>query len=115
MNNETLGGWGEYQRLVLAELERHNTFLQSIDGRIQSLKLELELIKQSQTQDRSHIENLETQMKENTKNLNNIKTVGDIDEALKKYRNWIVGLLFIFVSALLIPTVNLIIHALSGG
>jgi TolA-binding protein len=105
-DNQT-GGWGEYQRLVLAELERHNALLQTIDSRIQSLKLEIELLKQTQ----ERLSNVESQVKTNTERINKIQTVEDTDDALKKYRNWIVGILFLFISALLFPTINLILHA----
>lgn len=107
---DNVGGWGEYQRLVLAELERHNALLQTIDTRIQSLKLEIELIKQHQ----SRLENVEAEVKINTERINKIQTVEDTDDALRKYRNWIVGVLFLFITALLVPTVNLILHAVGG-
>jgi ubiquinone biosynthesis protein COQ9 len=108
MAADNLGGWSEYQRLVLAELERHNTLLQTIDTRIQALKLEIELMKQGQVR----LSQLEDQVKMNTNLISKIKTVEDTDDALKRYRNWIIGALFLFITALLIPTVNLIINGL---
>lgn len=108
--NDNLGGWGEYQRLVLAELERHNTLLQSIDSRIQTLKLEIELVKH----DRKRLEDLEATVKTNTQRIDKIQSVEDTSDALAKYRNWIIGLLFIFITALLIPTINLILHSVGG-
>jgi hypothetical protein len=110
-SQETIGNWGEYQRLVLAELERHNALLRGVDDRIQSLKLELELIKQTI----ELIRDLQKQVKENTKRLDTIEREEQTEDALKKYRNWIVGLLFVFITALLLPVINLIIHALGGG
>lgn len=110
MASQDTGNWGEYQRLVLAELERHNSLLRGVDDRIQNLKLELELMKQ----DRKRIDDIEKQVKENTGRLNTIIRGEETDDALKKYRNWIVGLLFVFITALLIPVLNLIIHALGG-
>jgi FtsZ-binding cell division protein ZapB len=110
MADNTSGGWGEYQRLVLAELERHNSLLQTIDTRIQSLKLEIELLKQTH----ERLANVESQVRTNTDRINKIQNVEETDDALKKYRNWIIGVLFVFITALLIPTVTLILHAVGG-
>jgi FtsZ-binding cell division protein ZapB len=110
MADNTSGGWGEYQRLVLAELERHNSLLQTIDTRIQSLKVEIELLKQTH----ERLANVESQVRTNTDRINKIQNVEETDDALKKYRNWIIGVLFIFITALLIPTVTLILHAVGG-
>ena len=108
--NETAGSWGEYQRLVLAELERHNSLLQGIDTRIQSLKLEVELIKQNN----ERLSNIEAQVKNNTDKLRTIETGEATATAITKYRKTIVGGLFLIITALLIPTINLILHALGG-
>lgn len=105
------GGWGEYQRLVLAELERHNALLTSIDDRIQGLKLEIELIKEQ----RRNLDDLKTQVRENTKRLGILEGSENTDAAIKKYRNWIIGLLFLFITALLIPIVNLVISGVGSG
>jgi hypothetical protein len=93
-NEPIVGQWSEYQRLVLAELERHNTLLSGVDDRIQNLKLEIELMKVSQ----ERIKELEKTVSENTKRLAKLERTEDTDDALKKYRNWIVGLLFIFIT-----------------
>lgn len=110
MSNLESGNWGEYQRLVLAELERHNTLLQGVDDRIQNLKLEIELMKQ----DKHRLKDLENQVKLNTNRLAKIEAGDETDDALRKYRNWIVGLLFVFITALLLPVLNLILHAIGG-
>jgi len=107
----TEGGWAQYQRLVLAELERHNTLLQGIDGRIQNLVLEIELMKR----DNLSRKDLEEQVRINTKRINDLETAEDVSDAVKKWRNWIVGGLFLFITALLIPVITLIMNALNGG
>lgn len=105
------GEWSEYQRLVLAELERHNQLLQTIDDRIGNLKLEIELLKQA----KRDMEELRKQVIDNTRRLNKIEGAEEVDDALKKYRNWIIGLLFLFITALLLPVINLILHSVGGG
>lgn len=105
------GGWGEYQRLVLAELERHNALLTNIDDRIQSLKLEIELIKEH----RRSLDDLKNQVKLNTERLGVLEGSESTDLAIRKYRNWIIGLLFLFITALLIPIINLIISGVGSG
>jgi hypothetical protein len=110
MSNLETGNWGEYQRLVLAELERHNKLLQTVDDRIQGLKVEIELLKQL----RQQLEDLQKIVKDNTKDISSLEKGEDVDDALKKYRNWIVGLLFVFVTALLLPVINLILHSFGG-
>lgn len=111
MTEPIVGNWSEYQRLVLAELERHNRLLQTIDDRIGNLKLELELIKQQ----RAEFIELRDQVKGNSKRLTTLENAEDVDDALKKYRTWIIGLLFVFVTALLLPVINLILHAFGKG
>jgi hypothetical protein len=39
--HESQNGWNEYQRLVLAELERHNTRLETIDEKISAVRVDL--------------------------------------------------------------------------
>lgn len=111
MSDLVTGNWGEYQRLVLAELERHNKLLSGVDDRIQSLVLAIELLKQ----ERIARENLERQVRENMKRIDALEKSENVDDALKKYRSWIVGILFVFITALLIPVVNLILHAFGGS
>jgi hypothetical protein len=106
-----IGNWGEYQRLVLAELERHNSLLRGIDDRIQSLKLEIELIKR----ERKDLEEIREQVKINTKRIDKFERGEETEDALVKYRNWIIGILFIFITALLIPVINLIINSFGGS
>jgi len=47
--NDTGNGWPEYQRLVMAELERHSEWLASIDARGQRLQTEIALLKLKST------------------------------------------------------------------
>lgn len=43
MANE--GSWLEYQKLVLAELERHGTALEALSAQVGSIKTEIALLK----------------------------------------------------------------------
>jgi uncharacterized membrane protein len=39
--HESQNGWSEYQRLVLAALERHDSHLESIDEKIGAVRMDL--------------------------------------------------------------------------
>jgi hypothetical protein len=38
-------GWNEYQKLVLAELERHNELLESVRREVQEMRTEIAVLK----------------------------------------------------------------------
>jgi hypothetical protein len=38
-------GWNEYQKLVLAELERHNKMLEEVQGELQHLRTDIAVLK----------------------------------------------------------------------
>jgi len=101
-----VGNWSQYQKLVLAELERHNTLLLGIDERISNLKLDIERLKTV----RSRQEDFVKQLDALSARISAVETSENIDDAIKKYRNWIVGILFFVITALLIPVLNLILH-----
>ena len=44
MATERENGWREYQRLVMAELERHGRALNDLNGQISSLKTEIAML-----------------------------------------------------------------------
>jgi len=37
--------WSEYQKLVLAELERHGSLISDIDGKISDIRVEIAMLK----------------------------------------------------------------------
>lgn len=37
--------WGKYQRLVLAELERHNRWLASLDSKLDDLRVDMAMLR----------------------------------------------------------------------
>jgi hypothetical protein len=106
--NSRLDGWGEYQRLVLAELARHNDLILDTNRSLNEIKLRLALIEQK-NKDLSdmlvHIVDREDKLETKVESL---ERTGYIDEALNKYRKWIVATGIMLVTSIIVPLVKLI-------
>lgn len=105
MSNLTGNGWGEYQRLVLAELERLNVMWSSLDKRMNDVQIQLALLKE----ENGKIKKLADDVAQQQKALEALTQGDKVDDAIKKYRNWIIGLIFTIAVSVAIPIVNLIL------
>lgn len=105
----TDGGWGEYQRLVLAELERFNTadaarqreiadlrlMLRDVDGSIKDIKRRLDRLDDDQT---------EYSLVARVKKLE-VTDLGEL--TIKKYRGWLIAMGIGLLSSIVLPLVAL--------
>lgn len=101
-------GWGEYQRLVLAELERLNKAYESLERRFSDINLAIALLKE----ENGKIKKLADDIAAQQKAIEKINQGDVIDEAITKYRNWIVGLIFTVIVALVIPSIAILLGLL---
>lgn len=104
----TNGGWAEYQRLVLAELQRYGeltdkliTHLNKIDTDLALLKQQIEAVAENQT-------TLRVLAESNKVSITALQQGDAIQQAITRYRNWIVGALFLLITTGIIPLVRLI-------
>jgi len=104
MSNGVSNGWAEYQRLVLAELERHNNKLVSIDTSLQEIKIELAL----QKKETGRILNVETRVDKLEDQYDVIHQGDIIDRAIRKYRKYIFGIILAILTAIIAPLIKLI-------
>jgi hypothetical protein len=95
-------GWAEYQRLVLAELERHN--LTNLDQSVQGLRTDIALLKEQN----GKIHTLQGQIDKLQKQVQESDTQNKIGDAISKYRGWILTTLLLLASSIIIPLVKLI-------
>jgi DNA repair exonuclease SbcCD ATPase subunit len=107
-NGNGNGGWAEYQRLVLAELERHNSIIENIGSKLESISLTLALLKeQNDRQDKKIEENTE-QLEHLETRINTVFAGNAVDEAIKKYRKWLLGVGIMLVSSIVIPIIKIL-------
>ena len=92
MTPDENNGWAEYQRLVLAELERHNKWLVTIDEKLNSTLMTFKLEKQMI----EHLANIVGKLDQRVHTLEQAHTE---TEAIEEYRaknvaarKWVVGL-----------------------
>ena len=140
------GGWSEYAKLVLAELERHNNLLEGIDGKLDSIKLQAEvtqlevhalkknhedvdmnikdLKKRVYKMERGDLEAIANNADNISSNASNISNLAQrislleqgeiVDAAIKKYRWWIFAGVFTVMTAVVLPTADLVIKFVTG-
>lgn len=90
-------GWGEYQRLVLAELERHNGLILDLGKHLNAIVLELALLQ------KEGVSTLDMERR--------LKKLEDQDiasEAVSKYKKWIVATALLLATSIIIPIVKLL-------
>lgn len=90
------GGWSEYQRLVLAELERHNMLMREIDVRLSKFELDMQMLQR----DMGNALKLDERLR---KLENEALTSG----AVGKYRKWLIGGALLLITSVVIPIINL--------
>lgn len=96
-------GWAEYQRLVLAELERHNTLIENLNMKLNDISLQLALLKQ----ENGKISKLEGKLEVLEKQLDKVNEGNIVDEAVGKYKAWLLSGAFLLLTAVALPIVKI--------
>lgn len=94
--------WGEYQRLVLAELERHDKLLQTIQAHLQTHDIELSQLKETP-------QNIRTI----TLRIDKLEAADIASVAVSKYRGWFLSGFILLAGSIVIPLVKILF--LPGG
>jgi len=97
-------GWSEYQKLVLAELQRHNDLLITLTNELQEAKLEIRLLKESNHK----IKEMQEEIKVLQDSLGQLMSGKAVTSALAKYRGRIITGILTFTSIIIIPVVKLL-------
>jgi hypothetical protein len=107
-NIVTEGGWNEYQRLVLAELERLNRRQDAIERTLQELDRKFYVLNERDlVETKKRLEEAEVKL--------TIMEKADIGSAaVVRYRKWIIVGIFTVLTALLIPVVTLIVSIVNA-
>ena len=105
-------GWIEYGKLVLSELERHNSLLLTISEKLDAIKLQQAIYEKD-------INEVKTDVHDNTKDIKDLKKrvykleQGElIEQALGKYRKWLYAGAFGITASIVIPIADVLIKAL---
>ena len=108
-NNDTpipiRNGWGEYQRLVLAELTRHNNLIEKLDEKLQGVSVEVRLLKE----ENHNIKEQQKEIRALQKQVSNIQQEDAVEVALRKYRRWIIAIIFTIIASGIIPIVRILV------
>ena len=92
MGEHEENGWAEYQKLVLAELERHNKWLSKIDLKLNETLLTFKLEKQMIENLVKLFENLDNRVKKLEDEHVGQDAIDDYKKNKGRYRNWVIGL-----------------------
>lgn len=98
-------GWAEYQRLVLAELERHNQLINDILKTLAEMNIRLALMKE----ENGKIKELQIEVNTLAAKVVSLDTGSQISEAVDKYRKWIIGIIATVLITAVIPLIKIIL------
>lgn len=98
-------GWAEYQRLVLAELERHNKILNDLDRALQDIRVQLALMKE----ENGKIKAMQEQINGLDRRIGNQETADSISAGVDKYKKWIIGIIITIIVSGIIPLITVIL------
>jgi predicted nucleic acid-binding Zn-ribbon protein len=108
MAMESDGNWSEYAKLVLAELERHNRILAGIESKLDSLKLQQALYEREIQQFRNDFVQIKADLVVTAKKVENFESIDIAEQAVQKYRKYIIGLMFAVITSILIPILKIV-------
>jgi hypothetical protein len=100
-NNASGSSWAEYQRLVLAELERNNKWMQEVDKKLQEIQLQIAVISRTTDENKNNVG-------DSQRRIIVLESAAITEDAVKKYKKWVVGLVFTVVVSLVVPLVKLL-------
>jgi len=95
-------GWAEYQRLVLAELERYNQWMTLLDQKLSTMSTQNQLLQRQ-------VELMEKNIEHNNEKLEKLQAGAATSEAISQYRKYVVGLAIALFDSVLIPLVKLMV------
>lgn len=98
-------GWAEYQRLVLAELERHNKILIDLDRSLQDIRVQLALMKE----ENGKIKTIQQQISGLDQRMGKQETDDSITAGIDKYKKWIIGVIITIIISGIIPLITVIL------
>jgi predicted nucleic acid-binding Zn-ribbon protein len=96
-------GWAEYQRLVLAELERHNTLIETLNTKLNDISLQIALLKQ----ENGKIGALDARIAATEKRLDKIDQGDMVEGAINKYKAWLLSGGLLLITAVALPLVKI--------
>lgn len=108
----TDNGWAEYQKLVLAELERHNKWLNAIDEKLNATLLTFSVERKAVETLMKMVEQLDARVGtlEEVRAAND--AVANANEHAESAKKWVIGLSVTTVVALVAMTVDVLSRAL---
>lgn len=107
--NDNNGGWIEYGKLVLSELERHNDLLMKISEKLDAIKLQQALYEQEIGEVKSEVRDHSADIKDLKIRVYKLEQGELIAEALSRYRRWILAGGFGIVASVVIPIASMLV------
>jgi len=92
MTENSHNGWAEYQKLVLAELERHNKWLNAIDEKLNATLLTFSVERKAVETLLKMVEQLDTRVDSLEKSRVSHDATARVIEKNSASRKWVIGL-----------------------
>lgn len=113
MSEDHNGGWIEYGKLVLSELERHNDLLMKISEKLDAIKLQQALYEQEIGEVKTEVRDHADDIKELKKRVYKLEQGELVNAALEKYKKWLVAGAFGIVASIILPAISLVAKILT--
>lgn len=107
INGNGTSDWNAYQRLVLAELERHNGLIDQTNRKLEDINLKLALMQQNIDQLKLLSNERALVLDKLDKRVGAVERTDDIEDAVDKYKKWIIGILFAIFTAIIVPLIKI--------
>lgn len=111
---EDNGGWVEYGKLVLSELERHNDLLMKISEKLDAIKLQQALYEQEISEVKSEVRDHSDEIKELKKRVYKLEQGELINATIDKYKKLLWAGAFGLVTAIVLPVVQIFVRIFYG-
>ena len=109
--NETNDGWTEYGKLVLNELSRHNDLLLKISEKLDTIKLQQALYEKDINEVKVDIRDHSKDIKDLKKRLYKLEQGELVQQAVQKYKKWMVAGAFGIIASIVIPIADVLVKA----
>ena|SRR3990167_11295849 len=110
--DRSVDNWDTYARLVLAELERHNGLLVAINEKLDTIRLQQVITERevsSVSKDLATFKKTSQKMsQDHEERLEQIEERDLVSETIKRYKKWLIVMIFTVISSFIIPIVDLI-------
>lgn len=101
-------GWDSYAKLVLAELERHNSLLNAISDKLDTINLQQALTEKETVAVKEEVAELRDTATNLDERVGTLEQKDIVSDALKKYRGWVITGAVGIVTAIIIPAAELL-------